>query len=115
MDEEVLKKRAERFGDQLANNQILNINLDEKRKQFRKSKLNRALGNRNGNRNKRILSLANRNGNRISNRKRNFRNRRLRFGGRNKNSLNNNNQFPLRYRESRRGARRGLRLRLRGN
>jgi hypothetical protein len=107
MDEEVLKKRAERFGDQLGNNQNLNIHLDEKKKNFRKSKLNRAIGNRNRNGNKRILSLDNRNRSRISNRRRNFRNRKLGFEGRNKNSMNN----LVRNRGGRRGARRGLRLR----
>ena len=66
-----MKKRAERFGDQLGNNE--NLNLDEKKKKFGKGKvdgkLNRALGNGN----KRIL------GNRLknSNNRRNLRNRKF--------------------------------------
>ena len=64
-----MKKRAERFKDQLGNNE--NLHLDEKKKNFRKRKLNRALGN------KRILG--NRNRLRFSNKRRNLRNGK--FGG----------------------------------
>ena len=108
-----MKKRAERFGDQLGNNE--NLNLDEKKKRFGKgklgNKLNRELGNGNGN--KRIL------GNRLkfSNKRRNLRNnrkfeglRKIRRNGNGNNGNSNANGFT----RNRIGARRGGNRRLRG-
>ena len=96
LDDEVLKKRAERFGDQLGNNE--NLHLDEKKKNFRKRKLNRALG-RLGN--KRVLS----NKNKFSNRRRSFRNRRFEGRNGNSNSLRRTKtRGGLRLRGGRRGS-----------
>ena len=65
IDEEVLKRRADRFKDQLGNNE--NLHLDEKKKRSRKGKLNKALGN------KKVLM----NKFKFSDRRKSFRNRRF--------------------------------------